>query len=189
MRNILRIATVATALAIPVVAFAADPIAEPTNGFVRGMNIEWNALHLATFDEAAHRAFHALWAKNEREWIATQDTTSPGYSDARRIWLQERNLQHRAFHREQGLTGAMIEAAEMNAPSAPPQATKEPVPVSIRVTLPPLVGMTAPVTSTPSLPAVGRRYTKRISRRLLRAQVEARIAEERRMREAGGEQQ
>lgn len=70
---------------------------EPQNGFIHGMNIEWNARHMQLFDAADHAAFHGEWDAAEREWLE-QHLRDADVEDTYRTWIHDRNAAHRAWH-------------------------------------------------------------------------------------------
>lgn len=84
-------------------AFAATaaPVVEPNNGFYRGPNPEWAALHANNTGKGEdHRAYHRAAEQTRLQWYrehqGQQGTVE--YHRALRAFLQQRNLMHRLYH-------------------------------------------------------------------------------------------
>ena len=91
-------------LALLPVTVTAAALGEPENGFIHGRNVEWNAVHMASFEKTEHRLFHADWEEREREWLASTERDAI-FDEQQRVWTSERNRQHRRWHRSNGITG------------------------------------------------------------------------------------
>lgn len=175
MNNLTRIALAMLAVATPVVAAAAaNDSVQPDDVFVSGMNIEWNEHHLQVFDAVAHRSFHVEWAKREREWLADHESNQPGFSDMRRMWVQERNLQHRGWHRRQAAHEEAMTFMEASvSPSTSGWTTIAP---KASTYVNPRAGLDTSLAAAGDVEIPARFYTERLSRRFIRALAEARIA-------------
>lgn len=83
-------------------AFAANMVQklEPNNGFTKGENPEWSLIHTDSKDfDAEHRMYQKnaeakrlLWLKENMTGVGT-----PEYVEAKREFLQHRNLMHRLW--------------------------------------------------------------------------------------------
>lgn len=176
MKRFSRITLTILAAMLPTAAAAADTI-EQSDIFTPGTNIEWNEHHLEVFDKAAHRAFHVEWAQREREWLADHQSNDPDFAQLRRMWVRERNIEHRAWHRRQAAHEAAMSFMEANIPSVTSEWTYI-VPTVINTMMPPRAGYTTSLPAAGDMPLPTRFYTERLSRRGLRAETQKRFAAE-----------
>ncbi len=90
-------------LLFPGSGFAATmvPKTEPQNGFVKGQDPEWSAVHAnATASDSAHRLYHKNAEAARLSWLQQHEGLkgSLAYVSAQRAFVRQRNLQHRQWH-------------------------------------------------------------------------------------------
>ncbi len=80
------------------------PKSEPMNGFTRGENPEWTTINTDSKDfDMRHREYQRDAEAERILWLRTNESMmgTPEYTEAKRQFLQHRNLMHRLWVLEQ----------------------------------------------------------------------------------------
>ncbi len=101
MRKLLSTSVLAAfLLATPVSGATVSPatavVSEPDVGFIRGINIEWNAQHMEMLPTDEHAAYHASLQADLDALHASYEGDVP--MEELRAWMRDMAMEHRNWH-------------------------------------------------------------------------------------------